>query len=134
MGLIGKLFAPLAWLRKSRRGSHCSVPDTAKLELKAEALAWAANYYPDERVQNIAARFVLILNAQLDVSINQLRPNTRFLEDLGLDSDDFDVLLVTEDVFQIPAIPEVTVAKMRVIDDVIHYLAGVAAVSSPLAT
>lgn len=85
MGIIGKLFAPLAWLLKRLRGPYRSVLDTAKPKLKAEALAWVATHYPNEGLQKIAARFVLIFEGVNCVPIKQFTPRTRFLEDLGMD-------------------------------------------------
>jgi acyl carrier protein len=121
--LLAITFSPLSWLLKRLRGPYRSVLDTAKPKLKAQALAWAAAHYPDEHLQKIAARFILLLEIVSCVPIKQFTPHTRFLEDLKMDDlEPVELLMALEEEFPIVFI-EKDAEKLQTIDGVIRYIA-----------
>ncbi len=87
---------------------------------------WAARYYADPRMREIAAQFVVLLGEQVDVPLNQLTPRTRFLEDLEMvDLEPLELLLAIEQEFGSGRISEAAAARLQAIDDVVRYLAQV---------
>jgi len=89
----------------------------------AAAAAWAARHYRDERKCAVAARFALLLEAQLDRPLSGFMPRSRFYEDLNMhDLEPVEVVLAIEQEFQL-TVPGAQAAAMRTIDDVVAYLA-----------
>lgn len=107
------LLIPL--LLKIRREAH--------KKKAAAANQWASRYYSDEKTQRIAARFVRLLESQINVPIERFTPTTNFLDDLKMDDlEPVEVLLAIEEEFKLVEVSEADAAKMLVIDDVIRYV------------
>ena len=90
---------------------------------REEALAWAARHYPDVRHHDTAARFVLVLEAQISVPLRQFMPDTRFLEDLGMDYlEPVEVIMAIEEEFEVAEIPNSDAQRICTVGEMIHYL------------
>ena len=97
----------------------------AELKKIALAGAWAQRFYADERTQGIAARFILLLESQINVPFERYTPKTNFLDDLGMDEmEPVEVLVAIEEEFEISRLPGVDAEKMRTVDDVVRFLAA----------
>jgi acyl carrier protein len=67
-----------------------------------ESLAWAADFYREEKIRNIAARFILIIIEHSGSKISDLKPDTKFIDDLHLtDLEPVEILMATEAEFKI---------------------------------
>ncbi|MCB1095647.1 MAG: acyl carrier protein [Verrucomicrobiae bacterium] len=81
---------------------------------------WAALHFTQPQ-QAIAARVADIICEQLGVTIGQLTPDTRFIENLGADSLDFvEMLMAFEEEFQIK-LPDADSEKPMCVGDLIEY-------------
>jgi acyl carrier protein len=117
MTALREFFARLLWPSDRR---VAPVPATSE----AEAAAWAARHYSDEKRRALAARFALILEAQINRPLREFAPTSRFMEDLEMhDLEPVEVLLAIEQEFQIK-VPAETAAAMTIFDDVVRYLAA----------
>lgn len=93
----------------------------------ADAADWAARHYPDERERALAARFALILENQLNRSLQEFEPTSRFYEDLKMhDLEPVEVLMAIEQEFRLE-IPREEAVAMPTFNDVVRYLASASA-------
>jgi acyl carrier protein len=115
MTLLRKLaarFRPAAGVR--------GIPATPDVE----AAEWATRHYPGEKERRLAARFALILEAQINRPVGEFAPTSRFYEELKMhDLEPVEVLMAIEREFQIE-VPREKAAAMQTIKDVVDYLAA----------
>jgi acyl carrier protein len=71
--------------------------------------------YSEERVKEIIAK-------ELEVSVDQLTPDAKFIEDLGADSlDTVELVMALEEEFSLD-IPDEDADKMKTVGDALSYL------------
>lgn len=74
-----------------------------------------------EKVQNLICNKIIRGDKQLDPSA--VKPESRFIEDLGADSlDVLEFLMAVEELFDIDEIPEEDIEGIRTVDDAVNYL------------
>lgn len=100
-----------------------SVLRTVPTTSDADAANWAARHYSDEKTRALAARFALVLENQINRSLQEFAPTSRFYEDLKMhDLEPMEVLMAIEQEFQME-IPREEAVAMHRFDDVVRYLA-----------
>jgi len=73
----------------------------------------------------IETRVKKLIAAQLELDADSIRNEAEFLKDLGADSlDVVELIMAIEDEFEIGEIPDEDAEKVKIVQDVINYLAN----------
>jgi len=106
----------LGWLR-----NLWIVPPDPRIVKQADIVDWAQRHFPCNS-HPLATKVIAILIDQLDVSVTELRPTARFVEDLRADDlDPVEIVMALEEDFAIK-IPDVAAEHILTVGDLVTYM------------
>jgi acyl carrier protein len=106
----------------SLRRPYRNVLSVSNQDSRKQAEVWATEYYSPQDA-DLVIRFILVLANVITVSVKQLKPETNFVKDLGMDDmEPTEMFIWLEEEFQINQVPDRDAEKLVTIDLTIQYL------------